>query len=72
MSSGNKHDEEAVPDLVSLDNASRLYGSAYRVLDIIELERLAFDAKIIIRQFQLDREPLRVNRLSWDRAVHER
>ena len=55
MSSGNKHDEEAVPDLVSLDNVSRLYGSAYRVLDIIELERLAFDAKIIIRQFQMNR-----------------
>jgi len=68
----NKHDEEAVPDLVSFDNASRLYGSAYRVLDIIELERLAFDTKILIRQFQMNREPLRVNRLGWDRAVHER
>ena len=48
------------------------YGSAYRVLDIIELECLAFDAKILIRQFQMNREPLRVNRLSWDLAVHER
>jgi len=69
---GDKYDEEAFPDLVSLNDAGRLYGSADRVLDIIKLERLALGAILIIRQLQMDGEPLRLDRLRWSRTVHER
>ncbi|MEG8026132.1 hypothetical protein QP162_20465 [Sphingomonas aurantiaca] len=54
MRAGDKYDEEAFPDLMSLNDAGRLYGSADRVLDIIELERLALSAIFIVRQLQMD------------------